>query len=422
MKKVIILLFSIILLIGCTTNDSNPNTNSVTISIEATGLSDDKLALNNSATFTAVISGFEGDASSLSYRWTLSNENGELSDGVNPLPNPSVSSNSIDCIGRTAGEEEIIVEVLDASNTILALASYSFTILPADDPGGSFGCFDQPKIVYKRGFSDYVCNYDGSDQQYIGIAAERGTNISPDGEWFAWPDGTPAGWEMKIVRCDLTDLAVLPFDIDQDDIPEFSPDSETLYFMRPHPNSEPFTTTSPGRPQELVSYDIATGELKYLTSVYQNNEYVTSFAVNPVTGEIAFYRANPDTGESIITILNPDDGTTQDFTTIPTRPRSMDFAPDGGDIIFAGNTGMGQGIYRLELTSGSQPLLLFPNPTPGFTPPRQPHYYDNGNRIVYHGSDGMTNSGNLWTIDANGNDRQLLLSFGQPVFLLDVLR
>ncbi len=100
MKKVIILLFSIILLIGCTSDDSNSNTNNVTVSIETTGLSDDKLALNNSATFTAVISGFEGDASSLSYKWTLATENGELSDGVNPLPNPSVSVNSITCVGE----------------------------------------------------------------------------------------------------------------------------------------------------------------------------------------------------------------------------------------------------------------------------------------------------------------------------------
>merc|ERR1711974_58388 len=317
MKKNIVLLFVISFLIGCTSDDSNPDSTNVAVSIEATGLNDDKLALNNSANFTALISGFDGEASSLSYRWTLSAENGEFSDGVNPLPNPSVSGNSIDCIGRTAGEEEIIVEVLDASNTIIALASYSFTVLPSENPGGSFGCFDQPKLIYRKGTFNFVLNFDGTNEESLSIGGGTGVAISPDGEWIAQARDTQTGWQMHIFRCDgTTGLIPIPVTFKEDDnCPKFSLDSNKLYFTG--------AVDSPNAPlngsiYEIFAYDLETGALNQLTSIAQQNEFLFGcFTISPVTGDIAFTRYNFDTDQTKLAFLQPESGLVTDFMTLP---------------------------------------------------------------------------------------------------------
>lgn len=95
MKNRLILFMTLLLLLGCSYN-SNPS--DVIVLIEATGLSDEKLALNNTATFTSNVSGFDGDLSSLNYRWVLSNEHGELTDGFNSLPNPTFGDSSMICV------------------------------------------------------------------------------------------------------------------------------------------------------------------------------------------------------------------------------------------------------------------------------------------------------------------------------------
>ena len=65
----------------------------------------------------------------MSYRWTLSTERGELSDGTNALANPSVTQNTVYCIGKTAGDEQIRVEVLDANNAVIASKALGFEIV-----------------------------------------------------------------------------------------------------------------------------------------------------------------------------------------------------------------------------------------------------------------------------------------------------
>ncbi len=409
------------------------------VTIEASGLNDDKLALNNSATFTANVSGLEGDAASFSYRWTLSTERGELSDGFSTLPNPSVGGSTISCIGKTGGEEQIVVEVLDASNTILASSAYDFNIAPADGNTISRGCFDQPKIFYQKGATAYVRNYDGTNEQSFSTRVGAYTmNISPNGEWIAWTaydsdfDNPPLGFNLYLRKCDETDAFIIPGDFGgigdenaNDSSPEFSPDSKTLYFMRPDAASERLTPSSGGsNPKEIVAYDMETGEQRFLTSLHKENAGVTAFTVNPVTGVIAFYRNYyaKDAGginrrtEVRLSFLNPETGSIQDFTTLPTGGyRDIDYAPDGGDIIFSGNTGEGQGIYRLNLTDGSMPLMLLPKPDPNLVGPSVPHYYENGNRIVYQ------YLSKLWTMDANGNDIQLLFDVPQIIFMQGVL-
>ncbi len=435
MTKYFFLCVISLVIFGCSDNADNLSL----VTIEASGLNDDKLALNKSATFTANVSGLEGDAASFSYRWTLSTERGELSDGFSTLPNPSIGGGTISCIGKTGGEEQIVVEVLDTSNNTLASAAYDFDIAPLDGNAISRGCFDQPKIFYQKGATAYVRNYDGTNEQSFSTRAGAYTmSISPNGEWIAWNaydsdfDNPPLGFNLYLRKCDETDAFIIPGHFGgigdesaNDYSPEFSPDSKTLYFLRPDPNSERLSPSSGGsNPKEIVAYDMETGEQRFLTSLYKENGRVTAFTVNPVTGGIAFYRSYyaKDAGginrttEVRLSFLNPETGSIQDFTTLPLGGyRDIDYAPDGGDIIFSGNTGEGQGIYRLNLTDGSQPLMLFPNPDPNRVGPSVPHYYANGTRIVYQ------HLSKLWTMDANGNDIQLFFDVPQIVFMQGVL-
>ena len=416
MKKSIFLLFVTSFLIGCSSDDSNPNTNNVMVSIEANGLNDDKLALNNSANFTVIVSGFEEDASSLTYRWTLSNENGELSDGVNPLPNPSVSSSSISCIGQTAGEEEIMVEVLDSSNTILALASYNFIILPSDDPGGSFGCFDQPKLIYRKGTFNFVLNFDGTNEESLGIGGGSGVAISPNGEWIAQARDTQLGWQMNLFRCDgSTGLIAIPLTFEHlDNSPVFSLDSKTLYFTRAVPWEDDYLI-------EIFSYEIETGALNQITSLAQQDETVLGgFTISPVTGDISFQRYLINTEQAKLAFLQPESGLITDFYTFPDgiSTSSLDWSPDGGDIIFSAPLPSATGIYRVNVTSGSQPLLVFEDPSPNTVLPLGPTYYNGGDRIAWAGSENGQSASSLWSIDANGEDMQLLLDANASLLVL----
>ncbi|MEY8847229.1 TolB family protein [Psychroserpens sp. XS_ASV72] len=415
MKKTIILIPLLLFLLGCTSDDSNPNTSDVTISIEASGLNDDKLALNNSATFTAIISDFDGDASSLSYRWTLTNENGELSDGVNPLPNPTASGSSINCVGQTVGEEEIMLELLDASNTILASASYNFTIVDSANQT-SFGCFDQPKLIYRKGTFNFVLNFDGTNEESLGIGGGSGVAISPDGEWIAQARDTQFGWQMNLFRCDgSTGLIPIPLTFEHlDNSPVFSLDSKILYFTRAVPWQNDYL-------EEIFSYDIETGALNQITSLAQQNETVQGgFTISPVSGDIAFQRYVISTEETKLAFLQPESGLITDFYTFPdgVGTTSLDWSPDGGDIIFSANYPTAIGIYRINVTSGSQPLLVFEDPSPNTVQPLGPTYYNGGNRIAWAGSENGQSGSSLWSIDANGNDMQLLLDANSSLLVL----
>lgn len=420
MKNRFILFGVLLLFIGCS-NDGDSDPRDIILSIETSGLNDDKLAINNSAIFTASISGYNGDISTLSYRWTLSMENGELSDGVNPLPNPSNSGNSIDCIGRTSGDEQITVEVLDSNNNIIATSNYDFTIVSSTDPTISRGCFDQPKIVFRRGTLYYIMNFDGSNEEYLGLGGGAGVAISPNGEWIAHIRDTQRGYRMHVFRCDgstgLIDIED-PIFRDTDTYPRFSPDSKTLYFLRAR--DPDYSTPTTGVRQDIAAYDLETGQLSFLTSFFEQGEGVAAFTVSPVTGVIAFIRAGE---EGIpLSFLQPSSGLITDFTTLPDAGYSMDWSPDGSNIIYRTDTDQGNGIFRINITDGSQPLLVFADQTENTVGPTSPYYYEGGSRIVFVDQDMGQQSLNLWTIDANGNDLQPLLETPSgDLFLVGIL-
>lgn len=432
-KESLLLLSLLLILASCSKDDGNPTSGEVTVSIEATGLSDDKLALNNSAIFTASISGFEGEVTSLSYKWTLSNENGQLSDGINSLANPTIAGSSINCIGTTAGEEVITVEVMDDLNTIVAITSYSFTILSPGGSSGSYGCFDQPKFIYRNGPFHYVMNLDGTNQEYLGVGGGVALNISPDGEWIAHGLQTITGYQMNVFRCDgSTGLIPIEFTAGYwwggDNHPIFSLDSGTLYFTRP--------VEAEGNPDfesgdDIFSYDLETGALNNLTNIVQQGEFVLGgLTISPMSGDIAFQRYNPNTAVAKLAFLQPESGLITDFYTFPDGyyATTLDWSPDGGDIIFPATFPTGVGIYRINLTSGSQPLLVYQNTSLPFDVfPGSPTYYNNGNRIAWTGPallNGTGQSGrSMFSIDANGEDLQLLLDANSSLLeLYGILR
>jgi hypothetical protein len=192
----------------------------------------------------------------------------------------------------------------------------------------------------------------------------------------------------------------------------------TLYFQRPHPSSEPAVVNG-GRPLELAAYDIQTDEVTFLTSLYLQNERLVQFTVSPTTGEIAFIRQTFTGSDHVITlgIMQPSTGFTQDLAVLPSAGfYGMDWSSDGQDIIYSASpSDEVSGIYRINVTSGSQPILVFADPSPQTLPPYFPHYYANDTRIVFSAQENGATSINLWSIDANGGDMNLLVDDSQSI-------
>ena len=404
--------------ISCSTEDDGTNDN-LSVSLTASGLSDNKLALNNTATFTAELSGYDGDAANLTYVWSLETDRGSLSDGINALSNPSVAENTMFCVGATAGEEQIKVDVLDTNAAIIASKTYAFEIVPFVDPGFPRGCYDQPKLIYTRGNSGYVCNFGGTGQELLGYDGGLSVAISPDGEWLA---SNPYifdidRYSMYVARCDGSDELEIPFQSTEggDYMPHFSPDSKTLYFMRSNP-AQDFPVNSNGL-SDIYAYNIETGEGHFVTSLYQLGESVGDFTVSPVTGDIAILRQSyeffPGGSYSVthrLSIVQPETGLMTDFTTLPSGryDYGIDWSPDGGDIIYCAISEIGRGIFRIKLTDGSQPLMVLEYTDPDTLPYDYCYYYDGGSRIVFGFNSGNNNL-NLYSVDANGNDFQLIV-------------
>ncbi|WP_209330014.1 TolB family protein [Lunatimonas salinarum] len=403
--------FALVMLWSCTGDDTSPS--DITVTIEATGLSDDKLSVNNFATFRAIVEG--GEDIVVRYKWSLSAQRGELTDGVTTMPSPSLSDDTIRCVGRTAGDEVITVEVIDTKNTVVAVASMPFTIIALVDVPKDYGCFDQPKLIYQRGsLSKYVCNFDGSNPQYLGV---RGLSvaISPNGRWIAYNDydDGQTGYFMYLRNCETNETITIPGGDGDDYTPEFSHDSKILYFLRPNPSLE--ENFASGRPTDLAAYNLETGEDYFVTTLYQSSEEVSRFTVSKVSNEIAFIRNSTveDSGISPrLSILNPASGLITDVYTLGFGPNSgIDWSPNGEDIIFSSaSTTNGRGIFRFNLIDGIGPKLIFSDLSPQSLPPLFPHYYANGTRIAWSGQENGQNNQNIWSIDANGNDLQQITS------------
>ncbi len=337
------------------------------------------------------------------------------------------------CVGQTAGEEQIRVDVLDANAAIIASKSYAFEIVPFVDPGFPRGCYDQPKLIYTRGNTGSVCNFDGTGQAPLGFYGGLSVAISPDGEWLASNPyvSNASRYNMTVARCDGSDEVEIPYQPmdgnDSDYIPHFSLDSKTLYFKRPNPAQ--VLPTNSGGFSDIYAYNVETGEGHFITSLYQLGESVGNFTVSPVTGDIAILRQSyeffPDGSYNVthrLSIVQPEGGLITDFTTLPSGryDYGMDWSPDGGDIIFCATTEIGRGIFRINLTDGSQPLMVLEDPDPNTLPYNYCHYYDGGSRIVF-GFNGGNNNFNLYSTDANGNDFQLIVDIPGVVILQGVL-
>jgi len=423
--------------VGCDSLEVSDPTN-VSVTISAAGLDDDKLAVNNSATFTADVTGYNGDPADLTYRWSLSFGNGELSDGSRSLGSQVDGGNSIICVGNEEGQETIQLVVFDGNDiqvaSVTTAATFDFTIVPGVDASGiSRGCFDQPKFIYSTGNSHYVMNVDGTGQEYLGISGDGFSTVSPDGEWYAWTiydwdfEGT-GGWDMYVQRCDGSERRKIDGGTGEDFTAKFSPDSKTLYFLRPEPSQE--RPKNGGRLQDLAAYEVETGDLRFLTTFYQDGAQVKDFTVNPLTGEIAFFHQKsespPEGGTRTLynrlSFIQPASGLityTTDELTFPYN--GMDWSPDGRDIIFAGsNEEMGRGLYRIEVTDGAKALLLYPFTDPNSVQASPYFYYAGGSRIVFRGTDGP-NVRTLWSIDRNGNDLQKIPETDRVGFFMGVL-
>ncbi|WP_154856886.1 TolB family protein [Cyclobacterium xiamenense] len=408
---------------------------------------DNKLPINGVATFRLNVVGHEGDLDELQYRWTLTEERARMQDAGTGLTNPTVAGRVMNCVGMREGEETITVEILDAEGKVLAERSADFDIAGFIDPDLARGCFDQPKIIYHYEIATYVMNFDGSGRESIYNSGNLpAVDISPNGEWIAYQkdfdriNGDSVNYTgMVLRRCSSIEEILIPSDgtrwpgqtwqtLYDTGRPRFSKDSKTVYFMRFNP-AQGYDTSKPGvvgvgneyKYRDLAAYDIESGTWRYLTEHWKEESQVIDFVVSPATGEIIYSYAK--TGEfERLRFLNPETGAARDFIDMSAQGIFVDqpaISPDGKDLIFISGTQTTAGIYRLELVDGAQPMELY-RFDPQYTGFGYPHYYAGGTRIMMNGYQDQDNS-NLWSIDANGNDLQMVTDTPGDELMIGVL-
>jgi len=407
MKNHFLVIVILLFIFGCQSEDNT----SPSITITAIGLTDDILPLNATATFTTSISDYDGDTSALSYRWILNEENAQLADGIIALDNPFIGGSSISCIGILEGDEQIVVEALDSANNVIARSSYNFMI---SGPNFGAGCFDQAKFIYSYNNvnNPYICNLDSTDAQSLPFNFD--VVISPDGQWYGYINDSFDGYTARVQRCDGSEMSIIPESFGRDFRPRFSPDSKTLYFHRPNPLQGDLNQAISYT--DIAAYDLESGDINFLTSYYQEEEGISNITVSPVTGEIAFIKSDPELVGSFyefiytFCVLNPENGVVTEIYTFPAETlniRGMDWSPDGDNVIFSARLGtLEQGFFRINVTDGSQPFLIYPELDPDFAPPLNPTYYDGGTRIAFADRLNGQDNWNIWSIDANGSDLQ----------------
>jgi len=100
---------------------------------------------------------------------------------------------------------------------------------------------------------------------------------------------------------------------------------------------------APGGPAERIDIDIAVDTAGDEPRMASESRGASDFAVSPSGKEIAFILR----GEVFVTSV--DFGTTVRITDTPEQERSVDFAPDGRSIVYAGERGGSWNIYRASI-------------------------------------------------------------------------
>lgn len=387
-----------------------------------------QLSLHATATFEVSVQDPNGlhQAEDLRYHWSLAAERGTyLPDGDEEATEVVTTSSSLRLRGDVAGAETVRVTVVDVgTDTTVGVGTLAFDIT---SPSTTSLCFDTTTLVVLQGFNPtHSYTYDLETGEKAFIVSSVITDISRDGNWFTGFQTLSSGHgRIFIQRCDGTGSRSLTTGEYFDSSPKFSPDGESIYFLR---RSTDENALYPGLGRagflELAVVDVTSGVSHFMTNLNASAQGAQEFAISPDGATIVFehYTASIPAGTGLyeyvfqLVTMPAGGGPLQTLTNLGDNVPvyGIDWSPDGGDIIFSwlasGQTeDFGEsGIYRIHPTGGGRPQLILPDPSPESLPPRGASYYAGGTRIAWSGQEYGQTRIQVWSIDANGGDvRQL---------------
>jgi len=383
------------------------------------------LSLHATATFEASVKDPNGlhEAGDLRYHWTLDTDRGTyLLDGGTEATEAETTTSSIQLRGDVQGEETVRVTVTDSrSDTTVGVGTLAFNIT---SPSETSNCFDNTTLFVSYGAFNYSDAIDLETGERTTIAYALVKDVSRDGNWFTGVTDITAPNRVFIQRCDGSAYRYLTDGEHYVISPQFSPDGRSVYYQQ---RSADENVLHPGKGlpgyMELMVVDVDTGVSTALTELNKTAEGSGEYAISPDGETIVFEHFTAALGglgfvyEFDLVTMPAGGGPLNTLTPLGdyVPVYGIDWSPDGDDIIFSWNAASQpepiageDGIYRIHPTSGGEPQLIFPDPSPHTHPPTNPTYYAGGTRIAWSGQDyGLTTSV-VWGIDANGADVQQL--------------
>ncbi|MFK7781478.1 TolB family protein [Psychroserpens sp.] len=424
-KKIIPLKFKWVLIIvitcfamGCESNDDNTMSNDVVL-LSSSNLSiDNTMALNSTANFNATIDGID-ESQNLAYLWYLETFRGTL------LINGQIVENAIQTLdssiqvrGDNPGLETIKVEVVNTdSGEVLAEDSLSFEIV---EPIDVARCFNEPVLFLRDGnwTRVFVFGTESGETNVINSTTVSAfTDMSPNGSLYLRQNLDDfTNIEIYLESCDPSVGSTLLVNGGQTELPTFGPEGVYVYYSKTIDYPEQIEDP---RAKEIVRYDLQTGQEDFITDT---RVFSGAPKVSPDGNWIAFEQAEPqfNTNGTFIgsithlAIMPSEGGPAQLLFEIDWdnfRLGGYDWSPDSDNIIFYidaytnNSSSFTEGIYRVQRAGGS-PFLIFTDGADTSSSAHNLGYYDNGNRIA------IERGGDIWSIDANGNDLQLLFDDG----------
>ncbi|WCO00305.1 TolB family protein [Psychroserpens ponticola] len=403
--------------LGCESKDGDTMSNDGVL-LSSSNLSiDNTMALNSTANFNAIIDGID-ESQNLAYLWYLETFRGALLINGQIVENAiQTLDNSIQVRGDNPGSETIKVEVINTdSGEVLADDTLTFEIV---EPTNVARCFNEPVLFLRDGnwTRVFVFGIESGETSVINSTTVSAfTDMSPNGSFYLRQNLDDfTNIEIYLESCDPTVGSTLLVDGGKTELPTFGPDGAFVYYSKMIDNPE---QVEDPRAQEIVRYDLQTGQEVFITDT---RVFSGAPKVSPDGYWIAFEQAVPqfNNGTFIgstthLAIMPSEGGPAQLLFEIDWdnfRLGGFDWSPDSDNIVFYidaytnNNSSFTEGIYRVQRAGGS-PFLIFTDGADTSSSAHNLGYYDNGNRIA------IERGGDIWSIDANGGDLQLLFDEG----------
>ena len=398
--------------LGCESNDNGTISNGSVLLSSPNFEVDNTMALNSSVSFNATIDSID-ESEHLAYSWSIASSKGRLvADGQMTQNTTLTVNNSIEFRGDEPGLEIIRVEVINAdTGDLLAQDTLEFEILEGT---GLARCFNESVLFLSDGISNRAIIHgieSGNRSSLNAPTVSVFTDMALDGTTYLRQDFTDTSdIEIYLESCNPAVEGTLLVDEGQTELPTFGPDGLFVYYSKE-------LRVENKRTQEIFRHNIQTGEDVMIT----NTGFFSGKPIVSPDGEWILFEQSEERFDANgfnpivhLAIIPSAGGSAQllfeiDFDNF--RLGGYDWAPDSNNIIFyidaftSDESQITEGIYNIRRIGGN-PFLLFSDGPDTSSIAHNLGYYDKGNRIAFE------RGGDIWSMDANGNDLQLLFDEG----------